>query len=127
MKRTLPIAAAVLALTQPIHLGEAAATDAAVYVAQIKPEEPRAFVQRASRAIGWTGRQWRCVDALVYRESRWHNSANRTSSARGYFQLLKMPAGTPIDKQFERFTRYINSRYGTPCAAYAFHVTNGWY
>ena len=127
MKRTIPTLAAVLALSSPIHLGETAATnDAAHYIGQASAD-PRTYIrQRASRS-GWAGVQWRCIDALVYRESRWHNSANRTSSARGYFQLLKMPAATPVAGQWERFHRYILHRYSTPCAALHHSTETGWY
>ena len=133
MKRTVPTIAAVLALTAPIHLGETAATNDAAhrinpgteYVSQ--DMDPRTWVKHRASRNGWRGMQWRCIDALVYRESRWHNSANATSSARGYFQLLKIPAATPLPKQYERFARYITNRYGTPCAALNHSTTNGWY
>lgn len=128
MKRTLPTIVAVLALSTPIHLGEAAATtDAAHYIGQATTN-PRTYVrQRASRS-GWRGREWRCIDALVYRESRWHpTSKNSHSSAYGLFQFLHMKPGTPIAKQYAQFETYINTRYGSPCQALHFHTQNGWY
>ena len=82
---------------------------------------------RASRA-GWGPRQWNCLSKIIYRESRWNpHSKNKTSSAYGLFQILKLPVGTPVREQTERGIRYIKSRYGDPCTALNHHDRYNWY
>ena len=127
---TLTLTAALLA---PTPLGLPATSDAAhqlqVSVAEVAPSDPRMYVmQRASRS-GWRGQQWRCIDALVYRESSWRiNAKNAHSSAYGLFQFLHMKPGTPLAKQYATFEDYINSRYhADPCAALHHSITKGWY
>lgn len=86
---------------------------------------------------GWTGGQWQCLDQLVWRESRWiHTARNPTSGAYGIPQSL--PAGkmatsgadwktNPVTQTRWLIGTYLPKRYGTPCAALAFHGRNGWY
>jgi hypothetical protein len=129
MKRAATIVA-VLALMSPMHLGEAAATnDTAVFIGIRKPIDVRTDVQARASRSGWRGAQWRCIDALVYRESRWHpTSKNAHSSAYGLFQFLRMKPGTSVERQYQAFERYIASRYhGNPCNALHFHNLNGYY
>ena len=92
------------------------------------PLEARTYVaQRASRD-GWAGRQWRCLDVLIKRESGWNASAQSpTSSASGLFQLLKLPKGLTVAQQYERGRRYILSRYSSPCRALEHSDRYGWY
>lgn len=122
-----------LALTlAPTPLGVAATNDAAlpVPVTKVKKVEidPRTFTkQRASRS-GWSYREWKCLDKIVWRESRWRlHAKNKHSSAYGLFQILKMKPGTPLQKQVEAGISYINSRYGSACVALNFHNKHGWY
>lgn len=74
-------------------------------------------------------REWECLDRLIQRESRWNPRAkNPESSARGLFQLLRMPANLTPSQQFERGRRYIEHRYqGSPCMAYRTAKDRGWY
>lgn len=130
MKRALAALVTTAAVCHPVALGLPSTNDAAVLVAERPaPLDPRAYVRDRAARSGWTGRQWRCIDALVYRESRWHpTSKNRHSSAYGLFQFLRMKPGTPVAKQYEQFARYIHSRYGgTPCQALAHSDQRGWY
>ena len=92
------------------------------------PVDPRAYTQvRASRA-GWTSSEWKCLDTIVWRESRWHlHSKNKHSSAYGLFQILHMKPGTALKVQVEKGIAYIKSRYSTPCAAKRHHDQHGWY
>lgn len=130
MKRALAALVTTAAVLNPVELGLPSTNDAATVVAERKtPTDPRAFVRDRAARNGWTGRQWRCIDGLVYRESRWKpTSKNRHSSAYGLFQFLHMKPGTPLAKQYETFADYIHSRYGgTPCAAYAHSLQHNWY
>jgi hypothetical protein len=88
----------------------------------------RAFVKKRASRAGWTQMQWKCLDTIIYKESRWHpNSKNKHSSAYGLFQILKLPIGTPIRDQTERGISYIRSRYETPCNALKHHMRYNWY
>ena len=127
---TLTLTAALLA---PTPLGLPATSDAAhqlqVSVAEVAPSDPRTYVmQRASRS-GWRGQQWRCIDALVYRESSWRiNAKNAHSSAYGLFQFLHMKPGTPLARQYAQFEAYLRDRYaGNPCNALRHSLEKGYY
>ena len=94
------------------------------------PDHPKALsattarTQIAPLAIARYGqRGWACLDRLIDRESVWNpNAKNPRSSARGLFQLLKLPAGLPVIRQYERGVRYLDARYaGSPCRALAAH------
>ena len=88
----------------------------------------------ARRRLGPT--QFRCLDALVQRESRWRvNATNRRSGAYGLPQALpgsKMAAfgadwrTNPIT-QLRWMIAYIAGRYGTACRAWRYAITEGWY
>lgn len=123
-----PFAPNVAAPTRPVWI-----SDAAVEI----PAKPRRVVnvreyvrERASRH-GWSWTQWRAVVALVNVENtQWRIDAknNEGSSAYGLFQILRMPHGTPLREQVDRFIRYIEHRYdGDPVKAWAHHKAKGWY
>ena len=94
----------------------------------VSPTTVRTQIER--RAIADYGPAgWACLDRLTYRESRWELDAkNPHSSARGLFQMLRMPAGlTPLE-QYERVRRYLDRRYnGSPCDALESSLRRGWY
>jgi type II secretory pathway pseudopilin PulG len=81
---------------------------------------------------GWTGANWVCLDQLWSNESGWnHLAVNPTSGAYGIPQALppvKM-ARYGADFMTNPVTQirwgfdYISTRYGTPCAAYAFWLS----
>lgn len=101
-----------------------------------RPDHPKALSPTSARTqieylatqdYGPTG--WACVDKLTRRESNWRPDAkNPHSSARGLFQMLRLPAGlTPVE-QYERFRRYIDHRYdGSPCRALEHSDRRNWY
>ena len=94
----------------------------------LSPTSVRTQIERiAIENYGHTG--WACIDRLTYRESRWNPFAdNPHSSAQGLFQLLRMPADTPIAEQYARFRRYLDRRYeGSPCRALDHSDRRGWY
>ena len=72
-------------------------------------------------------KQYRCLELLWTRESRWDPRAdNPKSSAYGIPQLLKLKEMDPY-KQIDRGLKYIEHRYKTPCRAYSHHLKTGHY
>lgn len=75
----------------------------------------------ASAGWGWTGREWLCLHDLWMKESRWDYLAqNPRSSAFGIAQRLGEDSRN-YRIQILRGLRYIETRYGSPCRAKAFH------
>lgn len=81
----------------------------------------KALAKQMANAYGWRGKEWTCLAALWGAESSFrHLSANRQgSSAYGIAQLLGEQSRVPA-VQITRGIRYIQSRYDTPCRAFAF-------
>jgi hypothetical protein len=72
-------------------------------------------------------KQYRCLEILWTRESRWDPRAdNPKSSAYGIPQLLKMKELDPF-KQIDLGLKYINKRHSTPCKALDYHNRKGHY
>jgi hypothetical protein len=72
-------------------------------------------------------KQYRCLELLWYKESRWNPRAdNPKSTAYGIPQLLKLKVNDPYI-QIDRGLKYIKHRYGLPCKALAFHKKTGHY
>ena len=108
-----------------------------------RPSKPR--VSRASSRdyarlsaiqMGWGARQWKCLDRLWNRESRWnHLARNRSSGAYGIPQALpgdKMASAgtdwrTNPRTQIKWGLRYVDKRYGTPCTALQHALNLGYY
>ncbi|MCQ1996052.1 lytic transglycosylase domain-containing protein [Arthrobacter sp. zg-Y1171] len=85
---------------------------------------------------GWDGNEFRCLVILWNHESNWLTTAdNPYSDAYGIPQSLpgSNMSSHGADWQTNYRTQvswgldYIKSRYGTPCAAYAFWQRNNWY
>ncbi|HYJ70431.1 MAG TPA: lytic transglycosylase domain-containing protein [Nocardioidaceae bacterium] len=85
---------------------------------------------------GWDSSQFSCLDDLWYGESQWDPFAeNPYSGAYGIPQALpgyKMASAGPDWEtnpatQIEWGLGYIQDRYGSPCAANDFKLSNGWY
>lgn len=90
--------------------------------------DPRAYVKRTARAAGYDRQQWRCLDEIIHRESRWNPKAdNPDSTAFGLFQMLRLDPATDLAKMTRLGLKYIHHRYGDACEALAFHNKNGWY
>ena len=74
--------------------------------------------------------EWKCIDEIIYRESRWTvNAQNPTTSAFGLGQVKNSKPYTynkPM-KQFIRAIKYAIYRYGTLCNALEAHNRQGWY
>lgn len=72
-------------------------------------------------------KQYRCLEILWNKESRWDPRAdNPKSSAYGIPQLLKLREHDPY-KQIDLGLKYIAHRYQTPCKALHVHNTKGHY
>lgn len=90
------------------------------------PDEVRAYAREVSRSRGYNWQQWKCLDTIIYRESRWVHTA-KTGSHYGLGQIAGLKVGTPVPKQLQRIFKYINHRYGTPCKALAHSYKYNWY
>jgi hypothetical protein len=85
---------------------------------------------------GWGDKQYWCLDGLWTKESKWnYRASNKRSGAHGIPQALpatKMESvGTdwrtnPVT-QISWGLRYIESRYETPCGAFAKFKRTNWY
>jgi hypothetical protein len=72
-------------------------------------------------------KEYRCLEILWTRESRWDPRAdNPKSSAYGIPQLLKMKELDPF-KQIDLGLKYISARHLTPCKALDYHNRKGHY
>jgi Skp family chaperone for outer membrane proteins len=85
---------------------------------------------------GWGGSEFSCYNKIIMRESAWKVHAdNPTSSAYGIPQALpgsKMASAGPDWRnnpatQIKWGLGYVKSRYGTPCSAWGFKSSHGWY
>ena len=92
--------------------------------------------QLAANLYGWTGSQWQCYDNLIMSESRWVvDATNPTSGAYGIPQSLpgsKMASEgqdwrTNPATQIRWGLKYVQQRYGTPCAAWSFKQARNYY
>ncbi|MET1156475.1 hypothetical protein [Arthrobacter sp.] len=100
------------------------------------PVAAKAYAQGALASFGWGAGELGCLETLWHKESEWSLGAtNPSSGAYGIPQALpgeKMAAAgadwqTNFQTQVDWGLDYIESRYGTPCAALDFHLANNWY
>lgn len=96
----------------------------------------KSFAFRMVVRRSWSPAQFRCLDNLWTRESNWnHRATNRSSGAYGIPQALPASKMSVSGRdwrvnpktQIRWGLRYIKSRYGTPCAAWAHFQARGWY
>jgi hypothetical protein len=72
--------------------------------------------------------QWPCLETLWRKESNWRYWAkNKNSTAYGIPQGLTLNRNWAPRAQVDWGLKYINERYGTPCAALNFHDREGYY
>jgi hypothetical protein len=95
-----------------------------------------AIVRSVAAGYGWaTGSQWNALNDVIMAESGYNNVAqNPTSTAYGIFQFLDdtwaSVGGTKTSNAMLQAVyglKYVKQRYGTPEAAWAFHLANGYY
>lgn len=77
---------------------------------------------------GWKDMEWRCLDYIFTKESRYdHLAKNRQgSSAYGIGQLLKETSKEPAIQILHTY-KYITKRYKTPCRAMKYHLRHNHY
>ncbi|PZT74890.1 MULTISPECIES: aggregation-promoting factor C-terminal-like domain-containing protein [unclassified Streptomyces] len=92
--------------------------------------------QDTARQMIGDGAQFQCFSNIVSHESGWNPTAtNASSGAYGLVQALpasKMASAgsdwkTNPGTQIKWGLDYMNSRYGSPCAAWSFWQANNWY
>jgi hypothetical protein len=102
----------------------------------VNPAAAQAYAASRLPAYGWGGEQMSCLIKLWTKESSWRADAyNRSSGAYGIPQALpgsKMASAggdwmTNADTQVNWGLSYISGRYGSPCAAWSFHLGHNWY
>ena len=118
---------------------KAAALDTTGGVGSAKREtmdqsDPREIAKALMPSYGFGLSQFSCLDSLYMSESGWRvNADNPTSSAYGIPQALTsgrdMPAGyfSSAEVQIKWGLDYIRSSYGSPCSAWSFKSSHGWY
>ena len=99
-------------------------------------EDPRTIARALLAEFGYSSDQFGCLDSLWVGESGWRVDAdNPSSSAYGIPQALpgsKMAsegadwATNPVT-QIKWGLGYIRDRYGSPCGAWSFKQSHGWY
>lgn len=128
-----PVATAPVAVA-PVAVAPVAVAPARPAAVPAAFGDPRAIAQQMLTSRG-EGGQFSCLDALWNRESGWSVSASNASGAYGIPQALpgsKMSsagadwASNPAT-QISWGLGYIDSTYGSPCAAYSHSQANGWY
>ena len=86
--------------------------------------------------FGYSSGQFSCFDNIIMRESKWDiNATNPSSGAYGIPQALpgsKMASEgsdwrTNPATQIIWGIKYMKDRYGSPCAAWSFKSSHGWY
>lgn len=96
----------------------------------------RGIGQRLAAEMGWTNKQWGCLERLWTRESNWNHLAKNSSS--GAYGIPQSLPGTKMatvasDWRHNPVTQikwglgYIQGRYGTPCGAWGHSERVGWY
>jgi hypothetical protein len=69
-----------------------------------------------------------CALKIAYKESRYNvDSHNKSSGARGVWQLLWGQPQWSLLKQTEEAHKYVLHRYETWCDAFRFHQERNWY
>ena len=124
---------------RPTHAAAAPAPATRQPAPAVAPPTPSGSAQQIAMGMlasyGWSSSQFSCLDPLWQRESGWNVYAGNADGAYGIPQALpgsKMATAGP-DWQTNAATQirwglgYIQSRYGSPCAAWAHSQATGWY
>lgn len=85
-------------------------------------------VEFAIAQVTTNKREARCALQIAYKESRYNvDSFNKSSGARGVWQLLWAKPDWSLLKQTQEAHDYVLHRYDTWCEAYRFHQERNWY
>jgi hypothetical protein len=88
---------------------------------------PKDYARIALKKYNWSAKQYTCLAKLWGKESGWNHLAdNPHSTAFGIAQMLKEKNKHPM-AQINNGLRYIEHRYGTPCAAWQHWQRRNWY
>ncbi len=100
----------------------------------LSTSDPRDIARALLPEFGFDASEFSCLDSLYVSESDWRIDAdNPSSSAYGIPQALtelhELPAdyATSAEAQIRWGLGYIQDSYGTPCSAWSFKASNGWY
>lgn len=118
-----------------------AAADSAIVAVPVEtqggtPEQNRELGRVMTSEYGWDEGQFDCLDRIWSQESNWETTAeNPSSGAYGIPQSLpgsKMASAgddwrTNPATQIAWGLSYIDDVYGTPCSAWSFKQSTGWY
>jgi hypothetical protein len=105
-------------------------------IASVPPPSPQEIARELLPSYGWDAGQFSCLDAMWIRESDWNpHATNATSGAYGIPQALppeKMSTygtdwATNPETQIRWGLWYIRQSYGSPCGAWYFWESHGWY
>jgi hypothetical protein len=103
------------------------------------PATPSGTAQQIAMSMlasyGWSSSEFSCLEPLWQRESGWNVYAGNPDGAYGIPQALpgsKMASAgadwqTNAGTQIQWGLGYIQSRYGSPCAAWSHSQATGWY
>lgn len=120
-------------LREPVSKIVKVGTQAVPTAPPVTPGSAQAIAQTMVSARGWDSGQFNCLVTLWGHESGWRvNASNPSTGAYGIPQALpgsKMGAGWQTDAsvQISWGLGYIASRYGTPCGAWSYWQSTGWY
>lgn len=123
-------------IKQPITQVQTTGTKPADVLANVTPGSAQAIAYDQVIARGWSDADFQCLVNLWQKESGWRwNAENRYSGAYGIPQALpgsKMASAgsdwrTNPATQIKWGLGYIKGRYKTPCGAWNFFLSHGWY
>jgi hypothetical protein len=122
--------------TKTAALSTASQAQSGADVVTVAATDPRDIARQKVAERGWDATQFTCLDEIWTRESNWNYRAqNVYSGAYGIPQSLpasKMASAgsdylTNPATQIEWGLRYIQSSYGSPCAAWAYWTAHSAY
>ena len=99
--------------------------------------DPKAMARQIlQNKFGYGDDQFSCFNDIIIRESNWDVHATNTAS--GAYGIPQALPGTKMASVADDWrtnpatqiiwgVQYMKSRYGSPCAAWAFKSANGWY
>ncbi|MFC6714954.1 hypothetical protein [Branchiibius cervicis] len=129
---TLPVVPAAKAVTAT----PSASPKASAAVRPASPAQAQRMARSMLAAYGWSQTQWPCLNKLWTQESSWMTTAeNPSSGAYGIPQSLPAGKMATVGADYRTNTRtqltwgmqYVRDAYGSPCAAWDFHLAHNWY
>ena len=90
--------------------------------------DKEAAIELAISTVTKDKREASCAKKIAYKESRYNvDSFNKSSGARGAWQLLWGKPEWSLLKQTSEAHKYVLHRYDTWCNAHKFHQERNWY